>query len=78
MSTLKLSQIVGRYVELTNWPRRRGLYLGLSPLRRERTPSFTVDDDSGTFHCFASGEQGDAATFLKRMNELGVEARHEA
>ena len=39
---------------------------GLSPFKTEKTPSFTVNDRKGFYHCFASGEHGDIFTFLMK------------
>lgn len=70
-----LSKIVGRYVELTKHGRE---WMSLSPFAPERTPSFTVNDEKGFYHCFASGEHGDAARFVRRMQELGMVEREVA
>jgi DNA primase len=58
---LPVSQVVGRKVAL----KRKGReYVGLSPFKVEKTPSFFVNDQKGFYHCFASGEHGDIFTFL--------------
>ena len=58
-----MSTVVGRCVKL----RRQGCeYIGLSPFKAEKTPSFTVNDDKGFYHCFATGEHGDIFDFLTR------------
>ena len=45
-----LVDIVGRRVKLT----RRGTeYLGLCPFHHEKSPSFTVSEEKGFYHCFA-------------------------
>ena len=62
-----LADLVSRHVKLT---RRGREYVGLSPFRKERTPSFTVVPDKGFFHCFSSGEHGDAIGFLMRIEGL--------
>ncbi len=36
------------------------------PFHNEKTPSFTVNDDKGFYHCFGCGAHGDAITFLMR------------
>ncbi|WP_411887375.1 CHC2 zinc finger domain-containing protein [Hydrocarboniphaga effusa] len=43
------------------------LLRGLSPFAKEATPSFFVDEDAGTFHCFASGKSGDAQQFIEAI-----------
>jgi DNA primase len=43
---------------------------GLCPFHNERTPSFTVDDQRGTFHCFGCGVHGDAFGWLMRTEGL--------
>jgi DNA primase len=58
---LPVSQVVARKVAL----KRAGRELkGLSPFKQERTPSFTVNDQKGFYHCFASGEHGDIFKFV--------------
>jgi len=62
-----VSDVVGRRVPL----KRAGRELvGLSPFKKEKTPSFTVNDEKGFYHCFASGEHGDVFTFLMKMEGL--------
>lgn len=60
--------LIGRYVEL----RKAGTtYKGLCPFHSERTPSFVVFPDSGTWHCFGScGVGGDIFSFLMRRENL--------
>jgi DNA primase len=64
---LPVSQVVGRRVNLKRTGRE---YKGLSPFKTERTPSFTVNDRKGFYHCFASGEHGDIFTFLMKTEGL--------
>jgi DNA primase len=60
---LPVSQVVGRKVTLKRAGRE---FKGLSPFKSEKTPSFTVNDRKGFYHCFASGEHGDIFTFLMK------------
>jgi DNA primase len=64
---LPVSQVVSRRVPL----KRRGReFVGLSPFNREKTPSFTVNDQKGFYHCFSSGKHGDVFTFLMETEGL--------
>src|SRR6185295_8013810 len=64
---LPVSQIVSRRVPL----KRRGReFVGLSPFNREKTPSFTVNDQKGFYHCFSSGKHGDVFSFLMEIEGL--------
>jgi DNA primase len=64
---LSVSSVVGRRVKLI---RRGREYVGLSPFSNERTPSFTVNDDKGFYHCFSTNEHGDVFTFLMKTQNL--------
>jgi DNA primase len=65
---VSLSDIVGRKVSLK---RRSGAeYAGLCPFHNEKTPSFTVNDKKGFFHCFGCGEHGDAVGFVMKTEGL--------
>ncbi len=65
---LSLSDIVGRKVALK---RRSGSeYAGLCPFHNEKTPSFTVNDKKGFYHCFGCGEHGDAVGFVMKTEGL--------
>jgi len=45
-------------------------YLGLCPFHSEKTPSFTVNEEKGIFHCFGCGVGGNVFNFLMRYNHL--------
>ncbi|MEC7512858.1 MAG: CHC2 zinc finger domain-containing protein [Pseudomonadota bacterium] len=58
---ISVSDVVGRKVKL----QRRGReFVGLSPFKPERTPSFTVNDDKQFYHCFSTGKHGSVFDFL--------------
>ena len=60
---LKVSQIVGQTIKL----KKRGKeFVGLSPFSNEKTPSFTVNDEKGFYHCFSSAEHGNIFDFLMK------------
>jgi DNA primase len=61
---LKVSQVVGKTVKL----KKRGKeFVGLSPFSNEKTPSFTVNDEKGFYHCFSSAEHGNIFDFLMKI-----------
>lgn len=58
-----LSGVVGRSVRLVKRGRE---FTGLCPFHNEKSPSFTVNDDKGFFHCFGCGAHGDVIGFTMR------------
>src|SRR5690606_25823380 len=62
-----LSEVIGRHVRLT---RRGREFVGLCPFHRERTPSFTVNDDKGFYHCFGCGAHGDSIDFVMNIGNV--------
>ncbi len=62
-----VSEIIGKHVTL----KRRGKeWVGLSPFTKEKTPSFTVNDEKQFWHCFSSGKHGDIFSFLTETQNL--------
>ncbi len=62
-----LSDVIGRRVKLVRKGRR---HTGLCPFHSEKTPSFSVVDDDGFYHCFGCGVHGDAISFLRETDGL--------
>ena len=56
-----LSAVIGRNVKLTKAGRE---YKACCPFHKEKTPSFTVNDEKGFYHCFGCGVHGDAIRYL--------------
>jgi DNA primase len=65
---LSVSDVVGRKVALKRKP--RGEFTGLCPFHNEKTPSFTVSDKKGIYHCFGCGEHGDVIGFVMKTEGL--------
>ena len=64
---LKVSTVVSRTVIL----KKRGKeFVGLSPFKTEKTPSFTVNDDKEFYHCFATSEHGNIFDFVMKTQNL--------
>ena len=64
---IPVSAVVSKSVKLD---KRGKEFIGLSPFTSEKTPSFTVNDQKGFYHCFSSGEHGDIFTFLMKTQNL--------
>jgi len=60
-------ELVGRSVSLKRAGRN---YKGLCPFHDEKTPSFNVNPDRGTYYCFGCQEGGDVFSFLMKVENL--------
>ncbi len=64
---LKVSTVVSKTVNL----KKRGKeFVGLSPFKTEKTPSFTVNDEKGFYHCFSTSEHGNIFDFIMKTQNL--------
>ena len=45
-------------------------HIGLCPFHAEKTPSFTVNEEKGIFHCFGCGVGGNVFNFLMQFEHL--------
>ena len=64
---LKVSTVVSKTVNL----KKRGKeFIGLSPFKTEKTPSFTVNDEKGFYHCFSTSEHGNIFDFIMKTQNL--------
>lgn len=62
-----LAEIASNYVSL----KRSGKNLvGLCPFHHEKTPSFNIYTENGSFYCFGCGAGGDVITFVRRIENL--------
>src|SRR4029450_1665095 len=66
---ISIVEVVSAYVSLKG---AGGNYTGLCPFHTEKTPSFTVSDERGLYHCFGCGESGTVFTFVMKMERLRV------
>ena len=64
---IPVSQVVGKKIQLKKKGRE---YVGLSPFNKEKTPSFTVNDEKQFYHCFSTNNHGDIFTFLVEVGGL--------
>lgn len=62
-----IEDIASSYVQF----KRRGRNMvGLCPFHNEKTPSFHLYPESGSFYCFGCGVGGDVITFIRRIENL--------
>jgi len=65
---LKVSHVVSKSVQL----KKRGKeFIGLSPFKNEKSPSFTVNDEKEFYHCFSTSEHGNIFDFLMKTKSIG-------
>jgi DNA primase len=65
---VSLAEVIGRRVKLT---RRGREFIGLCPFHNEKTPSFSVVEDKGFYHCFGCGAHGDVISYVMQGEGLG-------
>ena len=65
---VSITDVIGRRVRLTR--KGRGEATGLCPFHNEKSPSFTVSEDKGFYHCFGCGAHGDVIGFVMRSEGL--------
>lgn len=66
-SRISIADVVGAKVKLVKKGRE---YQGLCPFHNEKTPSFTVNEAKGFYHCFGCGAHGDIVKFEMDANGL--------
>ncbi|MEH6401828.1 MAG: DNA primase [Sneathiella sp.] len=67
-SRVSLAELIGRRTKLIKKGRE---FSGLCPFHNEKSPSFTVNEDKGFYHCFGCGAHGDHVDFVRQTE--GVE-----
>lgn len=60
-----LADLVGKRVNLS---RKGNEHSGLCPFHKEKTPSFTLNEEKGFYHCFGCGAHGSAIDFVMNMD----------
>lgn len=62
-----ITEVASSYVNL----KRRGRNMvGLCPFHGEKTPSFNIYTENGSFYCFGCGTGGDVITFIMKIENL--------
>ncbi|HSP95662.1 MAG TPA: DNA primase [Candidatus Dormibacteraeota bacterium] len=64
---ISIVEVISAYVNLKRQGRN---HIGLCPFHGEKTPSFTVSDERGLYHCFGCGESGTVFSFVMKMERI--------
>jgi len=67
-SRVSLSSVIGRRVKIIRAGRE---WKACCPFHQEKTPSFTINDEKGFYHCFGCGAHGDVIRFMTDHERLG-------
>lgn len=62
-----MSEVIGKRIPIKKHGRE---YHALCPFHNEKSPSFTINDEKGFYHCFGCGAHGDAVEFVKQFDRL--------
>ncbi|MCE7797436.1 DNA primase [Sphingobium sufflavum] len=62
-----LSTLIGKSIKVQKAGRE---YKACCPFHNEKTPSFTINDEKGFYHCFGCGEHGDAIRWMTEQRGL--------
>lgn len=64
---LTITEVIRPHVKLA---RKGKEYTGLCPFHKEKSPSFTVSDEKGFYHCFGCGAHGDIFDFVMHKQNM--------
>ncbi len=64
---INITEVIGQYVQLKRAGRS---WTARCPFHKERTPSFHVSPERGTYMCFGCGEKGDVFSFIQKMDGI--------
>lgn len=66
-SAVDIVEIISQYTNLRKAGRS---FMGRCPFHEERTPSFSVSQEKGVYHCFGCGKSGNVFTFIMDMDNV--------
>ncbi len=72
VEAVDIVEFIAQYCDLEE--RRDGEFWGLSPLKDEKTPSFSVNRDLQCFYDFSSGKGGNVISFIRAYHKCGFTA----
>ena len=68
-SSNDIVDVISQYISLKRSGRN---YFGLCPFHNEKTPSFSVNEEKGFYHCFGCGEHGDIISFTMKSQNVTI------
>lgn len=66
-SKVAIVDVISEHIEVK---KQGATYKALCPFHDEKSPSFTIDNSDGHYHCFGCGAHGDAIQFLLEHQKL--------
>src|SRR5438552_9207403 len=66
-ASVDIVDIISGYTQLRKAGRS---FMGRCPFHEEKTPSFSVSQEKGVYHCFGCGKSGNVFTFVMDMDHL--------
>ncbi len=67
LNRVSIIDVIGKYTDVKKSGRN---YLALCPFHQEKTPSFSVSEEKGLYHCFGCGASGNSIKFLMDYQKL--------
>ncbi len=67
LNRISLVDLISKHIEVKKSGRN---YLALCPFHNEKTPSFSINDEKGFYHCFGCKASGNAAKFLMEYRKM--------
>ena len=66
-SSLDIVEIISQYTQLKKAGRS---FMGRCPFHQEKTPSFSVSQEKGVYHCFGCGKSGNIFNFIMDIDNV--------
>lgn len=67
LANSKILDVISKYLDLK---KKGSEHVALCPFHSERTPSFTVNESKGFYHCFGCKANGDAIKFVMTIDNI--------
>ena len=65
LDNTNVSEIISHYINI----KKKGYeFIALCPFHNEKSPSFTINDNKGFYHCFGCGEHGNIINFISKID----------